>query len=468
VSSQFREVVAIGRALTTDLYEINMAASYLARGMTERAVFSLFVRRLPPGRGFLVSAGLEDCLTYLESFEFEDQELAWLGQAGYPAETVAAFADMRFTGDIHAVPEGRIVLPDEPILEVTAPIAEAQLVETYLLNQITYQVAIATKAVRCRLAAGPIEVVDFSLRRTHGIDAGLAAARLSALAGFTATSNVEAARRYGLKAVGTMAHSYIEAFPSERDAFRAFAIDHPSRVTFLVDTYDTLGGIDHAIAIIEELGLEGPLGIRLDSGDLAELARQARYRLDATGHERVRIFVSGGLDEYALEELRLSGAPVDAAGVGTKMGVSADAPYLDSAYKIVAIGDRPVMKLSRAKATVPGPKQVWRSMPIAEDLLCRRDEDPPPGTEALLVPVMAGGRRVGPPASISESRARLDRDLDALEPAAKLLRNPVAPTVRASEELVALRDEVAARMLSRVQPATSDRPSPTRGRPVRR
>jgi nicotinate phosphoribosyltransferase len=428
----------MSRALVTDLYELNMAASYLRRRMVGPATFSLFVRALPPGRGFLVAAGLEDCLSFLESFAFEDEDLAWLQHNGFDADSVDALARLRFTGDVDAVPEGRLVLPDEPILEVTGPIAEAQLVETFLLNQISFQTAIATKAVRCRLAAGDIELVDFALRRTHGVDAGMAVARLSAMAGFVATSNVEAARRFGLRAAGTMAHSYVEAFPSETEAFRAFARDRPSSPTFLVDTYDTLDGVRAAIGVIRELGLAGPLAVRLDSGDLAELARQTRRILDDAGLADVRIFASGGLDEYDLERFSLDHVPIDAAGVGTRMGVSADAPYLDSAYKLVAFGDRPVLKLSPGKATLPGPKQVWRRLPITDDLLVGQDEPAPEGRERLLVPVMRTGMRTGPPGTLDAARARLVRDLEGLPATALDLYEPVAPRVRVSPHLRAL------------------------------
>ncbi len=369
----------MGHALLTDLYELRMAASYLRRGMEEPATFSLFVRQLPPGRGFLVAAGLEACLDYLESYRFEEEELVWLERAGFDRETLERFAQLRFTGEIWAVPEGRIVLANEPLLEVSAPIAEAQLVETYLLNQVTYQSAIATKAARCRLAAGDIELVDFALRRTHGVEAGMAVARLSAMVGFAATSNVEAARRFGLRPSGTMAHSYIEAFDDEKDAFIAFAEDRPDQVTFLVDPYDTLKGVDTAIDVIRRLGLGYPLGVRLDSGDLATLSREARRRLDDAGLERVRIFVSGGLDEYDLARFAAEELPIDAAGVGTRMGVSADAPYLDSVYKLVAFGDRPVLKLSTGKATLPGAKQVWRGKSLVEDVLSLRHEEGPEG-----------------------------------------------------------------------------------------
>jgi nicotinate phosphoribosyltransferase len=434
----------MGNALITDLYELNMAASYLRRAMVGPATFSLFVRRLPPSRGFLVAAGLEDCLKYLESFAFDPEDLAWLGTGGFPPDVIDMFAAMHFSGDVLAVPEGRVVFADEPLLEVTAPIAEAQLVETYLLNQITYQTALATKATRCRLAAGDIELVDFALRRTHGAEAGMAVARVSAIAGFGATSNVEAARRFGLEAAGTMAHSYIEAFETEAGAFEAFAEDLPERTTFLVDTYDTRAGVEAAIGVIRKLGLSGPLGVRLDSGDLPRLARETREQLDRAGLPDVRIFVSGGLDEYELERFWADKIPIDAAGVGTRMGVSADAPSLDTAYKLVAFGKRPVLKLSTGKATLPGPKQVWRRFPILEECLATRDEPGPAGTEPLLVPVMRGGLRVGPPDTLAAARQRLERDLDGLSPSARDLHEPTCPPVALSDRLRALTDQLTA------------------------
>jgi nicotinate phosphoribosyltransferase len=436
------------KALVTDMYELTMAASYLRRGMVGPATFSLFVRRLPPDRGFLVAAGLEDCLAYLENFRFEEDDLRWLRETGgFDRRTVDAFAGLRFTGDVWAVPEGRVVLPGEPLLEVTAPITEGQLVETYLLNQVTYQTAIATKAARCRLAAGPIELVDFALRRTHGVDAGMAVARVSAIAGFAATSNVEAARRYGLRPAGTMAHSYIEAFPTEREAFRAFAADHPDRLTFLVDTYDTLRGVAAAIDVIRDLELTGPLAVRLDSGDLEQLAVATRRLLDGAGLAHVRIFASGSLDEYDLERFATRHVPIDAAGIGTKMGVSADAPYLDSAYKLVAFGDHPVLKLSAEKRTLPAAKQVWRRPSfIDEDVLGMRGEPGPAGFEPLMVPVMRHGERLGARDSIETARTRCAHDLDALPPAARVLRAPEAPLVRVSDRLQMLTEDVVRRI----------------------
>lgn len=435
-------------ALLTDLYELNMAASYLRRRMDQEATFSLFVRRLPPARGFLVAAGLEPCLSFLEDFRFEEDELAYLGEhLGFEDETLAAFRDLRFEGDVWAVPEGRIVLADEPVLELTAPIAVAQLVETYLLNVITFQTTIASKAARCRIAADGRELVDFSFRRTQGIDAAMAVARATAMVGFTATSNVEAARRFGLRVAGTMAHSYIESFPTEKDAFVAFATDFPTRTTFLVDTYDTLNGVRAAIEVIRELGLSDHLGIRLDSGDLGELAKASRAILDEAGMPHVRIFASGGLDELDVDRLVRSGAPIDAFGVGTRVGVSADAPYVDSVYKLVEYDGRPVLKLSAAKATAPGRKQVFRGPD--EDVIALRNEPGPEGSEPMLVPVMAGGRRTGPHRTLETARRLFEADLALLPEDARRLPDPKAPVARRSDALEGLTGSVRAETLRR-------------------
>ena len=355
--------------LSLDLYELTMATSYLRRGMTGPATFSLFARKLPAQRGFLVSAGLADCLDYLESFRFTADEVGYVGDLlGLTAADQRRLRRLRFTGDVWAVPEGRIVTENEPLLEVTAPIAEAQLVETTLLNFMTFQTAVASKAARCRIAAPRAQLVDFSLRRTQSLQAGLQVARVTAIAGFDATSNVAAARAFGLTASGTMAHSYIEAFPHERDAFAAFAQDFPQRTTFLVDTYDTLDGVRTAAELIAQFGLGPASGIRLDSGDLGWLAVQSRAILDAAGLPQVRIMASGGLDEYALHDLVRAGAPIDGYGVGTKIGVAADAPYLDTAYKLVQYGERPVFKLSPGKATLPGRKQVFRAPGLVDQV----------------------------------------------------------------------------------------------------
>ena len=438
-------------ALATDLYELNMAASYLRRGMTDTATFSLFVRRLPPGRGFLVAAGLEPSLAFLEGVRFEAHELDYLrDELGFTTEDVDAFASLRFTGDVWAIPEGRVLYAGEPLLEVTAPLPEGQLVETFLLNQITFHTTLASKAARCRLAAGGRDVVDFAFRRTQGADAADAAARDSAIAGFAATSNVAAARRYGLPAAGTMAHSYVEAFPSEVDAFRAFASDFPQRTTFLVDTYDTLKGVRAAIDVIHELGLRDALGIRLDSGDLGALSVQARELLDGAGLGHVRIFASGGLDEMDIDRLVRGGAPIDAFGVGTRMGVSADAPFLDTAYKLAEYAGRPVLKMSPGKISVPGAKQVYR-LP-GGDVVTLRDEAPPVGGEPLLRPVMLRGERTDPapepPAAVAAARAWFERDLPAVPLEAARVVDPVTTGPVTSEGLEALAKEARDRALT--------------------
>ncbi len=436
--------------LLTDLYELNMAASYLRRRMDGLATFSLYVRGLPKQRGFLVAAGLESSLAFLESFAFDDEDLAYLGQLGFDQRAIEDFGGLRFDGEVWAVPEGRIVYSEEPILEVTAPVAVAQLVETYLLNQMTLHTTLASKAARYTIAAADRDLVDFAFRRTHGVEAAMAIARASAMVGFSATSNVEAARRYGLTVAGTMAHAFIEAFPTEREAFTAFAQDHPDRTTFLVDTYDTLSGVRHAIATIRELELRGRIGIRLDSGDLAALSRGARALLDEAGLTHARIFASGGLDEYEVDELVRTGAPVDAFGIGTQMGVSADAPYVDTVYKLTEYDGRPVMKLSAEKVSAPGRKQVWRGPD--GDVLSLRDEDSTDGAEPLLMPVMRQGRRTRPP-SLEEARDRFRVDLEWLPVAAKRLRQPEHVSVTRSNALHALTETTRKEALRRSGPA---------------
>jgi nicotinate phosphoribosyltransferase len=436
--------------LRTDLYELNMAASYLRRGMDREATFSLYVRDMPKERGFLVAAGLEDCLSFLESFSFEDDELEHLRLIGFDDRALEDFRAIRFLGDVWAVPEGRIVHAKEPILEVTAPIAVAQLVETVLLNQITVHTTIASKAARYVIAAERRTLVDFSFRRTHGIEAARAAARDSAIVGFQATSNVEAAREFGLEVAGTMAHSFVTAFDDETEAFRAFAQDHPTKTTFLVDTYDTLEGVRHAIEVIKELDLTGPIGVRLDSGNLDQLSREARRMLDHAGLPRAQIFASGGLDEFEVDELLRWGAPVDAFGVGTQLGVSADVPSIDTVYKLVEFDGRPVVKLSPAKATAPGRKQVWRG-PKGDVLGLRDEEAPGPHHEPLLDRVMEAGRRVGGSPTIEDMRARFERDLEALPHKAAKLARPEHVIVHRTEGLAELTAETKEAALRRLR-----------------
>ncbi|WP_267243486.1 nicotinate phosphoribosyltransferase [Streptomyces sp. PR69] len=453
----------------TDLYEVTMALSYVREDMRQDATFSLFVRDLPAGRGFLVAAGLEPVLDYLSGFRVGPREVRDFAEAlGRPARDVEPLLGLEFDGEVRAVPEGRLVFADEPLLEVTAPLPQAQLVETYLLNQVCHQTAVASKAARCVLAAAGKPLVDFSLRRTHGTQAGLQAARLSALAGFAGTSNVAAAVRLGIPASGTMAHSYVEAFPGEEEAFRAFARAHPGPVTFLVDTYDTEAGVAVAARVLAELRRGPGCAVRLDSGDLEALARRARSILDDAGLGDVRIIVSGGLDEYGVDALVRAGAPVDVYAVGTRVGVAADAPYLDAAYKLVAYDGRPVMKLSSAKVTAPGRKQVFRR-PGCADVIGLYDEPAGEDAEPLLRTVMRGGHRTGPADTLAGARARFEADLAALPPAARRIRGPEAPAPGFSPRLTALTDEVRGRLTAgnRAPPraSTPDKPRPDQSQP---
>jgi nicotinate phosphoribosyltransferase len=437
--------------LLTDLYELNMAASYLRRGMNAPATFSLYVRGLPPERGFLVAAGLDACLDFLEGLSFEPDELDYLGSIGFDDRALDDFAGLRFDGDVWAIPEGRILYSEEPVLEVTAPVAIAQIAETALLNQVTLHVTLASKAARYVLAAGGKDLVDFSFRRTHGTDAAMASARASAIVGFSSTSNVEAARRYGLVAAGTMAHAFVEAFPDERRAFEAFAQDHPDRTTFLVDTYDTSRGVEIAIETIRAMRLDDHLGVRLDSGDLDALSREARQLLDDAGLQSARIFASGGLDELEVATLVSSGAPVDAFGIGTQMGVSADAPFVDSVYKLTEYDGRPTLKLSADKVSAPGRKQVWRSIDASGhhiDALTLRDEPPIEDAEPLLEQVMRGGRRLAS-SVLDDARERFRADLGGVSKKARRLTNPKPPTIARSEALRALTERTADEVLRR-------------------
>ncbi|MEV7869942.1 nicotinate phosphoribosyltransferase [Streptomyces sp. NPDC088124] len=450
-------------ATTVDLYEVTMAMSYLREGMTGPATFSLFVRDMPSDRGFLVAAGLESTLDFLAGFRVGPDDVdAFASALRRPPRDLAPLLGTRFTGQVRAVPEGRIVLAGEPLLEVTAPLPQAQLVETYVLNQVSHQTTIASKAARCFLAAAGHPVVDFSLRRTHGPEAGFQAARLGAMVGFDGTSNVAAAVAEGMPAVGTMAHSYIEAFGTEEEAFRAFARSHPGPVTFLVDTYDTEAGVRVAARVLRDLGRPAGSAVRLDSGDLAALAWRARAVLDAAGLPDVRITASGGLDEYAVDELVRSGAPIDVYAVGTRVGVSADAPYLDSAYKMVEYDGRPVMKFSPAKVTAPGRKQVFRGSGFA-DVIGLHDEPGADGADQLLDTVMRRGERVAERPVPAESRARFADDLAGLPPEARLVRSPVAPRAESSARLVALTERVRRRIEAHVFAAAAGSGPPRGG-----
>jgi nicotinate phosphoribosyltransferase len=439
----------VSHALLVDLYELTMSVTYYGEHMADRrATFSLYVRTMPSRRGYLVAAGLDDALSWLEEFRFDDDDIEAIARLGIFTEQERSWlAGVRFTGDVRAVPEGTIVFAGEPILEVDAPIAEAQLAETFLLNQVTVQTMLATKAARCRHAAAGRAVVDFALRRTHGIDAGMKLARACRIVGLDATSNVAGADRYRLPASGTMAHSYIEAHREETRAFREYASRFGEQSVLLVDTYDTARGVERAIEVARAMHKDGQsiAAIRLDSGDLAAHARHARNRLDGSGLGNVHIFASGGLDEYEIDRLlRVEHAPIDGFGVGTSLGVSADAPMLDTVYKLVAFDGRAVRKTSEQKETWPGEKQVWRAQDWNRDVLALRDETGYAGEgEPLLTTVMRGGRRAAD-TGLDAAHAQFARQWAALPKELKDLEHPRAYRVEPSLALRSLATEIDA------------------------
>ncbi|HVM14337.1 MAG TPA: nicotinate phosphoribosyltransferase [Egibacteraceae bacterium] len=428
-----------GRAgLCTDLYELRMVESYLRRGMTGPATFSLFVRPAA-ARPWYVAFGVQRLVELLESFRYGDEELAYLRSQGIGEETLDWLGALEPTGQVWAVPDGTVVLAQEPIAEVSAPLPVAQLLETAALNLVQYSTAVATKAARCALAAEGRRLADFGFRRAHGIETGVEAALAAFVGGGFATSNVEAGRRHGIPVTGTMAHSYIQAFNDERDAFGAFAGDHPDHTVLLVDTYDTLEGVRRAIAVAEEeLAPRGHRlqGIRLDSGDLGDLAQQSRKLLDDAGLHDTEIFASGSLDEYRIHELVGEQAPIDAFGVGSALTTSSDHPALDIVYKLVDYDGRSVAKFSGAKSTWPGRKQVFRPADGPDgDVLSLRDADE--AGRRLLEPVWRDGA-VLLPFDAAATRERVTTGLAALPAAWRLPPYPgEAPLPRIGAALVA-------------------------------
>lgn len=411
--------VASASALTTDQYELTMSASHLAQGHTATATFDLFVRRLPPERRFLVMAGLADALTYLENLHFTPSDIAYLrGLDQFDDAFLDHLAALRFTGDVWAMPEGEIVFPEEPLMRVTAPLIEAQIVETALLTFVGHQTAVASKAARIALACGDRQFVDFAARRTHGPEAALSGARAAYLAGASATSNVLAGKTYGIPLSGTMAHSYVMSYDDERDAFRAFARDFPTASMLLIDTYDTLQGARNVVQVAHELVAEGIRiqGVRLDSGNLAALSTEVRDILDLGGLTDVRIVASTDLDEHRIADLIEAEAPIDAYGVGTQMGVAADAPALSAVYKLAQYDGAPVQKLSPGKRSLPGLKQVWRverDGVLVGDTIAAADEDGIDG-RPMLAQVMRDGRLLGGLGTLTDARERCRAALASL------------------------------------------------------
>ncbi len=442
------------QALHTDFYQITMAASYFQHGMNGQATFSLFAHDLPAQRGYILAAGLAEALAYLEEFRFTPEELEYLRSLErFSPEFLEHLAGLRFSGEVWALPEGTACFAGEPLIEVSAPLIEAQLVETRLIQIINLHSTLASKAARCVQAADGRACVDFSLRRTQGLEAGWAAARSSAIAGFVGSSNVEASRRLGTTPVGTMAHAFVEAFGDELAAFRAFADSFPEGTVLLVDTYDSVEGLHRAVKVAGELKARGSrlLGVRLDSGDLVEMSRQARQILDQAGLEDARVVVSGSLDEFRMAEVVEQGAMVDIFGVGTKMGSSADAPYLDLAYKLVSYQGRPTLKLSTGKETWASPKQLWRQLDgegkIARDILGLRGQELP--GQPLLEKVMAQGRRLAPEPGWRAAQERFAGQLASLPGACLRLKDPAPLEPNPSEELEQVQEQARQAALTR-------------------
>lgn len=441
---------AMESALLTDLYQLNMIEAYLDHGETKTAVFEFFVRKFPRRRGFLMAAGLEQALGFLEELRFSAEDIDWLTRGGRFSKALLDYlAAFRFTGDVDAMPEGTVFFADEPILRVTAPLPEAQYVETRLINILHFQSLIAAKAARMVLAAPGKLLVDFGLRRAHGAEAGLFAARASYVAGFAGTATMLADRRYGIPLYGTMAHSFIQAHDDEIEAFEKFARSRPQNITFLIDTYDTEEGARKVVALAPKLKASGIKigGVRLDSGDMTALAKSVRRILDEGGLRDTTIFASGGLDEDQVQAMLSAGAPIDGFGIGTSLTTSSDVPALDCAYKLEEYAGRARRKRSSGKATWPGRKQVWRRFGLhgkmAGDVLSLEDDRQVGDT--LIEPVMRSGKRLERP-SLDMIRANAARNLASLPDSLRRLEPDAAYPVQIADALVRLAGEVDRRI----------------------
>ncbi len=431
--------------LTTDLYELNMVQAYLDRGEDKEAVFEFFVRKLPARRGFLLAAGLADVLDYLETIRFSAEELAWLKGTGRFRDNLLDYlAGFRFTGDVHAIPEGTVCFPNEPLIRIVAPLPQAQLIETRIINIMHFQTLIASKAARMVLAAPGKILSDFGLRSAHGAEAGLFSARASYIAGFSSAANVLAGAKYGIPVAGTMAHSYVQIHDNEAQAFEDFARTRPEGVILLIDTYDTEAGARKVVALAPRLKADGIAirGVRIDSGDLIAMSRKVRAILDEGGLREVIILVSGGINEDVLQTMKAEKAPIDGFGIGVNLDSSIDAPSLDCAYKLQEYAGVPRRKRSEGKATWPGRKQVWRQYDtngrMAGDVLSV-ESDTQKG-ETLVVPIMRGGKRLAAE-SLDDIRARAARDLARLPEPLRQLEQGVVYPVKVADTLVALAQE---------------------------
>jgi nicotinate phosphoribosyltransferase len=445
-------MTASASPLLTDLYQINMIQAYLDHGDTDTAVFELFFRTLPPRRGFLLAAGLQQALDYLETLRFSPEEIAWLAGTGRFGNNLLDYlAAFRFSGDVHAMPEGTAFFAGEPILRVVAPLPQAQFVESRLINLLHFQTLVAAKAARCVLAAPNKLLVDFGMRRAHGAEAGLLAARASYIAGFAGTATVLAGEEFGIPLYGTMAHSFIETFDDESAAFESFARSRPDNVVLLLDTYDSEAAARKVVALAPRLKADGIAirGVRLDSGDLVALARSVRDILDRGGLNAVTIFASGGLDEDSLAAFARAQAPIDGIGIGTSLTTSSDVPAIDCVYKLQEYAGRPRRKRSQSKATWPGRKQVWRrydhaglmtgdriALDSAAALSAGREK------ERLIHAVMRDGRRLQPSPSLDVIRRHAQGELDRLPDPLRRLEPGAGYPVEIADDLVSLAAEL--------------------------
>ena len=440
--------------MLTDFYELTMCASYFENKRNEAATFDLFIRKLPPNRSYFVFAGLEQVLLFLENIKFHEDQIKYLKRQKLSAQFLEYLKDFKFTGEVWSVPEGTVVFPDEPLIRITAPIIEAQLVETFILNTVNLQTMIATKASRVVCAAQGKPVIEFGLRRTQGTDAGMKAARCSYLAGANGTSNVLAGMKYGIPVFGTMAHSYIMSFDHEIDAFRSFAKTFPENSTLLIDTYDDLKGAENAALVAKEMEKKGHKlnAVRLDSGDLLGLSKRVRQILDAHKLQYVKIFASGDLDEYVIEELVKKGAKIDAFGVGTRMSTSFDRPYVDVVYKLSGKVERgvfvPAMKLSKGKITLPGKKQIFRHLDkegkYVKDTIGLEHEKIK--GEPLLVHVMRKGQIIYDAPTLDEIRKTTLKNMSQLPDEYTGLANAASYLIVLSPALKKIKNQLAAQL----------------------
>jgi len=443
-------------SMFTDLYELTMCASYFDNEKFEPATFDLFIRRLPPNRSYFLFAGLEQALIFLKRVRFKEEHAAFLKKQGFKEEFLDYLKNLRFTGEVWAVPEGTIVFPNEPLIRVTAPIIEAQLIESFLLNTVNLQTMIATKASRVVNQAKSRPIIEFGLRREHGTDAGMKVARCSYIAGCSGTSNVLAGLKYGIPIFGTMAHSFVMLFEREIDSFRAFTKTFPDKSTVLIDTFNNIKGAENAAKVAKELEAKGStLGaVRLDSGNLVEISGRVRQLLDENGLDYVKIFASGDLDEYKIDELLRKGAKIDSFGVGTRMGTSEDRPYVDVIYKLCEKtnekgGFSPIMKLSQGKITLPGRKQVFRFKDKRGNFLkdtIALHEEKTDGGEPLLIKVLEKGKLIYDLPSLEDIRKRASKNVSRLPEKYKKLKGAPRYPVELSLGLRRLMGELKERI----------------------